>query len=102
MEIEQLIVPDGKSIDERFDELLESIQGNGRFQLFITVAFQLCISTVHYAFYSLAYMELMQPFLCNDVGSSESYSCVPADFCSNDLIEYTVDWSSERAFDNWV
>jgi len=58
------------TLDEKINNVLEQVGGNGRYQKLIFTAY--CLSTMNTGFiiYNLSYLELLPQFTCNYVGQT--------------------------------
>jgi len=60
--------PENRPLDERIDEVIESINGNGRFQWFALFIIAGATNATGFFVYCFAYLELFPQFICNYAG----------------------------------
>jgi hypothetical protein len=84
--------PKEKSIDERINEVMESVNGNGRFQKFAFFVIAFATNSTGFFYYCFSYLELMPQFTCNYVGSTDQFACEPKDFCDDPSISYNINY----------
>jgi len=94
--------PKEKSLDDRIDEVMESVNGNGRFQKFAFFAIAFATNSTGFFYYCFSYLELMPQFTCNYVGSTDQFACEPKDFCDDSSISYNINYDDSRSLYNWV
>jgi hypothetical protein len=75
--------PQEKSIDERIDIIMQSVNGNGPFQKFAYFIIAFATNSTGFFYYCFSYLELMPAFTCNYVGDSNQFTCEPKDFCDD-------------------
>ena len=94
-------------LDKRFDRMLTSIGGLGRWQWLVIFTFFLCIDGVNFYMYQMGYLELVpKEYFCLYEGSTsvrEEVSCTPADFCGNsEVVSYRPNYELSDSYHNWV
>ena len=96
------VVNDGIEAVTNVDDALALIGGFGRFQYIIAfvVMGNYCRSALTY--YVLPFMELFPVYMCTSALQPTPYVCEPENFCGNDLITYTVDYTADTSLHNWV
>ena len=83
-------------------EALKMIGGFGRVQLFVTIVISLNMFRQAFFLYSLPYLEMVPAYTCTSADRPDPYECTPEDFCGNDSITATPDYSVESSLRNWV
>ena len=71
-----------RSLDERIDDIMMKINGNGFFATFSFSILVIQTMANGFSLSMLPFLLLMPAFLCNQVGSTETFSCIEKDFCN--------------------
>ena len=81
---------------------MASLNGNGRLQKFAFVMHCLASSSSSLIIFAFSFLEMVPQFNCNYIGSDYFFQCKESVFCSNQDIEYEIDYSSLYSLHNWV
>lgn len=88
-------------LEQRIDDLIMSIDGNGLTQKFAGYAVIGGIQAFTVVLFNIAYIEMSPQFKCSIPPSTQVSDCTEADFCGNAHIDFWIDFDHERSLINW-